>query len=90
VSRRQRIRRTTLAALAAGFGATWVVAVALVVTGSVGPGSALLIALWASGIGALALTVAACGVADDSTDHPAYFTSIVAGLRAEWQRPNSR
>ena len=85
MSKRQRIRRTTLAAVAAGLGAGWLVAVSLVVTGAVAPSSALLASLWVSGIGALVLTVAACVVADDSTDDPAYFASIVAGLRAEWQ-----
>jgi len=88
VSRRQRIRRTTLGALATGFGAAWFIAVSLVVTGSVPLGSAVLAALWVGGIGALVLTVAACGVEDDSTDDPAYFGSIIEGLRAEWQRPS--
>ena len=88
MSRRQRIRRTALAALAAAFGAAWMLAVSLVVTGSVGLSSALVAALWVSGIGALLLTVAACGIEDDSTDDPAYFSSIVQGIRAEWQRPS--
>ena len=64
------------------------IAVSLVVTDSVGPTSALLAALCVSGIGALLLTVAACGIEDDSTEDPAYFSSIVEGIRAEWQRPS--
>ncbi len=42
--------------------------------------------LWATAPAALSLAVLACRVADDSIDDPAYFSSIVEGLRSEWHR----
>jgi hypothetical protein len=84
VSRRQRIRHTTLAMLASASAAIWVIGVSLVLIGGTRPDTTALGVLWLSGLGALVLTVAACRVEDDSTDDPAYFSSIVRGLRAEW------
>ena len=84
MSRRQRIRHTTLAMLASAFAAAWVIGVSLMLVGAVRLNATTLGALWVSGLGALVLAVAACRVEDDSTDDPAYFTSIVQGLRAEW------
>jgi hypothetical protein len=88
MSRRQRIRHTTLAMLASASGTICVLGVSLIHIGAVALEPTVLAVLWLTGLGALVLTVAACRVEDDSTDDPAYFTSIVAGLRAEWQRPS--
>lgn len=91
MSRRQRIRRTTLAALAACCAGVWVAALWLLLAGAATSDSPVIVAaLWASGLPALGLTVAACRITDDSTDDPAYFASIVQGIRAEWQRPSTR
>ncbi len=91
MSKQQRIRRTALALLATGFGAGWAITVLLVLLHPSGVDLRLLMpVVWVSGLAALVLTVAACRVADDSTDDPAYFGSIVRGIRAEWQRPTTR
>ncbi len=87
MSNRQRIERNLLSAVALGCGLICVV-VAVVLQSGVGNGihGALLGTVWVSGIIALATSVAACRVEDDSTEDPAYFASIVRGLRKEWQR----
>ncbi len=90
MSRQQRIRRTTLGVLALCCAGVWMLSVATVLMYPSGIHTGVLMAaVWGSGLGALALTVAACRVADDSTDDPEYFGSIVQGIRAEWQRPNT-
>lgn len=87
MSNRQRIERTVLSAVALGCGAICVVAAIVLGTGAAaGMQDALLITVWVSGIIGLATSVAACRVESDSTEDPAYFTSIVRGLRKEWQR----
>lgn len=87
MSNRQRFERTLLSVLALGSGVLCVVAAVALVTGA-GNGihGVLLATVWVSGIFALATSVAACRVEDDSTEDPAYFASIVRGLRKEWQR----
>lgn len=91
MSRQQRIRRTTLGVLAACCAGVWMLSVVAVLMHPSGIYTGgLMAAVWGSGLGALALTVAACRVADDSTDDPEYFGSIVHGIRAEWQRPSTR
>ncbi|CAN5362940.1 MAG: hypothetical protein H0V13_08920 [Nocardioidaceae bacterium] len=87
MSNRQRIERNLLSVLALGSGVLCVVAAVVLVTGA-GNGihGVLLGTVWVSGIVGLATSVAACRVEDDSTEDPAYFASIVRGLRKEWQR----
>ncbi|MDQ3627541.1 MAG: hypothetical protein M3419_01735 [Actinomycetota bacterium] len=87
MSNRQRIERNLLSAVALGCGAICVAAAVALGTGAVaGVQDALLVIVWVSGIVGLATSVAACRVEDDSTEDPAYFASIVRGLRKEWQR----
>ncbi len=89
MSRQQRIRRTTLGLLASCSAGVWLLSVVTMLMHPTGFDTGMVMAaVWVSGLGALALTVAACRVADDSTDDPAYFGSIVEGIRAEWQRPS--
>lgn len=85
VSRRQRITRVALATVATLCGALCVLAAAAL-TWAFGPvgETALLVALWASGVAGFGFSIAACRVDDDSTDDPRYFGSIVRGLRDEW------
>ncbi len=87
MSTRQRIQRTTLGVLAVLCGVAFAgCLLALAVAEPVAAPGFLLSTLWLSGLGGLGLGVAACGVADDSTEDPEYFGCIVAGIRAEWQR----
>lgn len=81
------MERTVLSALALGCGAICVVAAVVLAAGAAPQmHDILLITVWVSGILGLATSVAACRVEDDSTEDPAYFASIVHGLRQEWQR----
>lgn len=87
MSNRQRFERTLLSALALGCGGVCVAVAIVLATGSAGGvEDALLAVVWVSGIVGLATSVAACRVEGDSTEDPAYFASIVRGLRKEWQR----
>ena len=75
------------AAIACVCGAVFLTSASWLTVGGFADIDALLIAVWGSGLACLGFVVAACGVEDDSTDDPAYFASIVQGLREEWQRP---
>ncbi|MBA2531359.1 MAG: hypothetical protein H0V23_04530 [Nocardioidaceae bacterium] len=86
MSTRQRVRRTLYAAIACVCGAVFITSAGWLTIGGFSDVDSLLIAVWGSGLASLGFVVAACGVEDDSTDDPAYFTSIVQGLREEWQR----
>ncbi len=87
MSAQQQSQRTVLAALTLACVLCFAGSSALLVGHyPVSPGI-LLPAIWLSGLAALALGVAFCNVPEDSTDDPAYFSSIMHGLRAEWQRP---
>jgi len=91
MSNRQRIERNLLSAVALACGAICVAAAVVLGVGAVaGMQGALLVTIWVSGIIGLAMSVAACRVEDDSTEDPAYFASIVHGLRKEWQRGRAR
>jgi len=87
MSTRQRVERTLLAGIAVGCALVCVLAAVSLVTGLLYTmHDSVLLTVWISGILGLATSVAACRIEDDSTDDPAYFASIVEGLRKEWQR----
>jgi hypothetical protein len=87
MSSKQRVERTLLVAIAIGSALVCVLAAVALVTGLLPTmHDRVLITVWISGILGLATSVAACRIEDDSTDDPAYFASIVNGLRKEWQR----
>lgn len=87
MSRLQRVERTALVGIAICCALVCVlVALALVMGLLASLYDEALVTVWISGILGLGASVAACGIADDSTDAPAYFTSVVKGLRKEWQR----
>lgn len=87
MSTKQRVERTLLVAIAIGSALVCVLAAVALVTGLLlTMHDRVLVTVWISGIVGLAASVAACGVEDDSTEDPAYFSSIVRGLRKEWQR----
>jgi hypothetical protein len=87
MSTRQRVERRLLAAIAAGCALVCVLAAVALVTGLLYTmHDRVLLTVWISGILGLATSVAACRIEDDSTEDPAYFASIVEGLRKEWQR----
>jgi len=90
VSRRQRIRRTTLVVLAVCCVGVFLAALSALLAGASRESPAILLCLWGASLAALSLAVAACRVEDDSTDDPQYFGSIVHGLRAEWHRSSTR
>jgi hypothetical protein len=87
MSTRQRVERNLLAGIAVGCALVCVLAAVALVTGVLYTmHDRVLVVVWISGILGLATSVAACRVEDDSTDDPAYFASIIEGLRKEWQR----
>jgi len=87
MSRRQRVERTLLIGIAVSCALVCVLAAVALVTGTLlTMHDRALLTVWISGILGLATSVAACRMQDDSTDDPAYFASIVEGLRKEWQR----
>ena len=87
MSSRQRVERTLLAGIAASCALVCVLSAVSLVTGLLYTmHDSALLTVWISGILGLATSVAACRIEDDSTDDPAYFASIVEGLRKEWQR----
>jgi hypothetical protein len=87
MSTKQRLERTVLVGLAVASALVCVVAAVALVTGMLETmHDRVLVTVWVSGILGLATSVAACRIEDDSTDDPAYFSSIVHGLRKEWQR----
>lgn len=87
MSTRQRLERTLLVGLAAGCALVCVLAAVALVTGLLYTmHDSVLVTVWISGIVGLSASVAACRIEDDSTEDPAYFASIVEGLRKEWQR----
>ncbi len=64
---------------------------AAALTWSLGPidEPVLHVALWASGLAALGLSIAACRVEGDSLEDPHYFSSIVRGIRSEWHHDDA-
>lgn len=87
MSTRQRVERNLLAGVAAGCALVCVLAAVALVSGLLYTmHDGVLVTVWISGILGLATSVAACRIEDDSTEDPAYFASIVEGLRKEWQR----
>ncbi len=87
MSRKQRVERTLLVSVAVSCALVGVLAGVALVTGLLlTMHDRVLVTVWVTGLLGLATSVAACRIEDDSTDDPAYFASIVEGLRKEWQR----
>jgi hypothetical protein len=83
----QRVERTALVGIAVVCALVCVLAALVLVAGLlVTIQDGVLVAVWVSGIVGLGASVAACSIADDSIDAPAYLTSVLQGLRKEWQR----
>lgn len=87
MSSKRRVERTLLVGVAVGSAVVCVLAAVALATGFLlAMHDRVLVTVWISGLVGLAASVAACRFDDDSTDDPAYFRSIVEGLRKEWQR----
>ena len=90
MSGEQRRTRATLVVVAVACGVLCVLS-AVALTWHVGPPgeTALLVTLWASGLAGFGVSIAACRLADDSTEDPHYFATIVRGLRDEWHHDSA-
>lgn len=69
-----------------GCGVAFTVLVLVSASGHAAGGTWLVAGLWGTGLTALLGAFAACRVDEDSTDDPAYLSSLASGLRSEWQR----